>query len=39
MIHLVGEGLFIIGLTTLTNMVLEAYYWRRAQEEVGEYDA
>ena len=38
MIHIIGEGLFVVGLTVLTNMALEAYHIRRAMEEVGEHD-
>lgn len=35
---LIGEALFVIGITVPTCMVMEAYHGRRAQEEVGEHD-
>lgn len=36
--NLIGEVLMIVGLSTIVNVVLEAYHNRRASEEVGEFD-
>jgi hypothetical protein len=37
--HLLGEGLFVVGLSIITNVVMEAYHQRKTTEQVGDYDA
>lgn len=39
MIHFIGTALVAFGTSLLTNIAYDAYYQRRANEEVGEYDA